>query len=76
MIAPLIAAGSLYCMTPKLKDDTATKWTETDQAALLEVQKEGCKKADPEQPCLYVFIKLGENEYTAVCGPMQKRKGE
>lgn len=76
MIAPLIVAGSLYCASPKLKDDTKTEWTQEDQETLMAVQKEGCKKRDPEQPCLYVFVKLGQSEYTAMCGPMQRRKGD
>lgn len=75
MIAPLFA-GALFCMTPKVKDDTATKWTQTDQATLLEIQKEGCRKHNAQEPCLVTFIKLGENEYTAVCGPEQRRKDD
>lgn len=73
MIAPLFA-GALFCASPKLKDETHTPWTQTDQATLLEAQKEGCKRNNPQTPCLYVFVKLGENEYTAVCGPEQRRK--
>lgn len=75
MIAPLFAA-SLFCATPKLKDETKTSWTQTDQETLLQAQKEGCKRHNPQTPCLITFVKLGENEYSVICGQEQRRKDD
>lgn len=67
MIIPLLAAA-LYCPTPQLDNKTAT-WTENDQKAILEIGKHGCKDFDPKQPCLVLFTKNAEGDYTAQCGP-------
>jgi hypothetical protein len=74
MIAPLVA-GALFCATPKL-DNKTNKWVQEDQETLLTVQKEACKKADPNQPCLYVFTKVDEGKYEATCGPEQRRNDD
>ena len=74
MIAPLIA-GALFCASPKL-DNKTDKWVQQDQEALLSVQKEGCKQRDANEPCLYIFIKNAEGDYTAACGPKQRRKDD
>lgn len=74
MIAPLIA-GALFCATPKLANKTET-WTQQDQEALLSVQKDGCKQRNANEPCLYIFIKNSEGNYTAACGPEQRREDD
>lgn len=75
MIAPVFAA-SLFCATPILEDRTKDPWTETDQKTLLDIQKEGCKRNNPQEPCLVRFIKVEEGIYSVVCGPEQRRKDD
>lgn len=75
MIVAMIATA-FFCATPKVRDNTATKWTSQDQEALLDVQKNGCRLRDANKPCLYIFEKLKDGEYNAYCGPEQRRKDE
>jgi hypothetical protein len=73
MITPFLAAAVLYCPTPELIDKTNTSLTEYDHKVLVMVNKEGCAKYNPEEPCLRQFIKTGDDSYTLVCGPKVER---
>lgn len=73
MIIPSLFTAAMICPSPKL-DNKTTTWTKTDQSALLEVQKARYKEHNPKEPCLYVFIKKDDGNYTGQCGPELKRK--
>jgi len=72
MIEPVFAA---YMMCAKVKFNNPTgKWTTQDVANMTQLQEKGCREKYPNMPCLYSFEKIGENEYSAVCGPPQPLK--
>lgn len=71
MIEPILAAF-MMCPMYDFFDYTNLVWTDKDSAALIEMAKHGCKKNNPKKPCLYTFLKVGENKYNVKCGPPVK----
>lgn len=68
--------GLLFCPMFKLIDHTGTPWTERDQKVLVYMTKEGCRKGDPLQPCVYTFEKRAPGDYNVMCGPEDRKKKE
>ena len=74
MIVSMIAAAMMFCPTPHLIDKSGEAWNETDASSLKELAHDGCAKHNPKEPCLYELVKISHDEYSATCGPEQKRK--
>ena len=55
------------CEKPRLVNMTKT-WDSHDQATLDDAANRGCKKHFADMPCLKVFIKLNERDYSVICG--------
>jgi hypothetical protein len=61
--------GLIFCPMLHFSDYTNLPWTQKDQKALSIATKEGCKRRNPLEPCVYTFEKLDDGKYNVVCGP-------
>lgn len=66
----LLALTLAACPVTKLENRTDLLWTLTD-IENLESAKLGCKKYYPKSECLIRFIKIGFQNYFAICGSNQ-----
>lgn len=62
-----IFAHSAECPVPRIVNMTKT-WTEYDKDVMNKAAISGCRQHFKEMPCLKVFIKLNERDYSVICG--------
>lgn len=81
LIAVLTVLLLLCCMhangCDKVRLVNMTKnWDKHDQEVMDHASATGCKKHFSDMPCLRVFIKLNERDYSVICGKVQPEATE
>jgi hypothetical protein len=67
VVALLACITAAACEKVRLVNMTRT-WDKHDQQEMDDAAARGCKKRFPDMPCLRIFIKLNERDYSVICG--------
>jgi len=73
MLKTMIIVVNLVCPPTEVSNTSDIPWNKSDQIS-LEFNKKRCKQKYKYNPCLTQFIKIGLNNYIAVCGDRRKVK--
>lgn len=67
MISLLLAAAINSCPVVKMENKTKFPWNDFDKASLRKAQ-DHCGTIYPSSPCVKLFRKYGERDYSVLCG--------
>lgn len=63
----LLFTLAMACPQVKYQNVTKFPWNEEDKKTLVQAQKR-CGELYPDAPCVKLFRKFGERDYSVICG--------